>query len=260
MRTALSIGCEPVRHLRLQRASDLEIFTAARSARVVVMTEDADFVDLLERHGTRPQVMLVRCGDDLDWHLGARAHRPAGLQRPQTCRTSDDTGAEGDRQRGPVPDRSGPFTAQPESGHHEVVVESRYRSTTSNNSADSASLPRSSCSVSRSTNCPVPSPCVSSVHARGCPAVARFGSLVVRSSRTAPAASPGACTAKRMRPWENVGGTMTPLLTVITSPRVNVRAVVAGLGSSRAADGRPAVTASAADADVSARPPIQRLL
>jgi predicted nuclease of predicted toxin-antitoxin system len=38
MRTALSVDCIAVRDLKLQRAADLEIFHAARDARVVVMT------------------------------------------------------------------------------------------------------------------------------------------------------------------------------------------------------------------------------
>lgn len=63
MRSALSIECLPVRDLNLQRASDTEIFTAARNANVVVMTKDGDFVDLVEQHGPPPQVVLVTCGN-----------------------------------------------------------------------------------------------------------------------------------------------------------------------------------------------------
>ena len=61
MRTTLSVDCIAVRDLKLQRASDFEIFHAARDARVVVMTKDGDFVDLLEQHGAPPQVILVEC-------------------------------------------------------------------------------------------------------------------------------------------------------------------------------------------------------
>jgi predicted nuclease of predicted toxin-antitoxin system len=63
MRTTLSVDCIAVRDLKLQRASDLEIFHAARDARVVVMTKDGDFVDLLDQHGAPPQVILVTCGN-----------------------------------------------------------------------------------------------------------------------------------------------------------------------------------------------------
>jgi hypothetical protein len=41
MRTTLSVNCVPVRDLNLHRASDPEIFWAARDAQVVIMTKDA---------------------------------------------------------------------------------------------------------------------------------------------------------------------------------------------------------------------------
>jgi len=63
MRPAYAIECVPIRDLKLQRASDLEIFRAARDARVVVMTKDVDFVDLLDQHGAPPQVIFVTCGN-----------------------------------------------------------------------------------------------------------------------------------------------------------------------------------------------------
>ena len=63
MRATFSIDCLPVRDLNLQRATDPEIFAAARGANVVVLTKDADFVELLEKHGPPPQVVLVTCGN-----------------------------------------------------------------------------------------------------------------------------------------------------------------------------------------------------
>lgn len=69
IRATLSIACEPVRDLQLQRASDTEIFNAARDAKVIVMTKDADFVDLLDRYGAPPQVILVTCGNTSNAHL-----------------------------------------------------------------------------------------------------------------------------------------------------------------------------------------------
>ena len=63
MRTTLSVDCVPVRDLNLHRASDPEIFRAARDAHVVVMTKDADFVGLVDQHGSPPQVILVTCGN-----------------------------------------------------------------------------------------------------------------------------------------------------------------------------------------------------
>ncbi len=63
MRSTHAVECVPVRDLKLGRASDREIFTAAREARVVVMTKDVDFVDLLDQHGAPPQVIVVTCGN-----------------------------------------------------------------------------------------------------------------------------------------------------------------------------------------------------
>ena len=63
MRATFSVECRPVRDLNLQRASDPEIFSAARDANVVLMTKDADFLKLLEKHGPPPQVVLVTCGN-----------------------------------------------------------------------------------------------------------------------------------------------------------------------------------------------------
>ena len=58
-----------VRDLELQRASDLEIFHAARAAGVLVMTKDADFAELVTRLGAPPQVVLVTCGNTSNAHL-----------------------------------------------------------------------------------------------------------------------------------------------------------------------------------------------
>lgn len=63
IREALAIDCPSVRDLNLQRASDPEIFTAARQANAVVMTTDADFVELPDQHGPPLQVILVTCGN-----------------------------------------------------------------------------------------------------------------------------------------------------------------------------------------------------
>jgi len=71
MRNALAVDCVPVRDLNFQRASDSEIFSAAREAQVVVMTKDADFVRLLEHHGAPPQVIWVTCGNTSNAHLRA---------------------------------------------------------------------------------------------------------------------------------------------------------------------------------------------
>ncbi len=52
-----------VRDLGLREAEDPEIFDKARAADVVVFTKDEDFVDLVGRLGTPPQVLWLRCGN-----------------------------------------------------------------------------------------------------------------------------------------------------------------------------------------------------
>ncbi len=53
----------PVRALGLARATDLEIFRAAREADAIVITKDQDFVRLLARNGPPPSVVWVTCGN-----------------------------------------------------------------------------------------------------------------------------------------------------------------------------------------------------
>lgn len=63
MRATLAIECTPVRDLKLQRATDHAIFMAAREAGAIVMTKDADFIRILEQHGSPPQVVWATCGN-----------------------------------------------------------------------------------------------------------------------------------------------------------------------------------------------------
>jgi predicted nuclease of predicted toxin-antitoxin system len=52
-----------LRDLGLRDATDRQIFAAAQKAGAVVMTKDSDFVELVERYGTPPQVLWLRCGN-----------------------------------------------------------------------------------------------------------------------------------------------------------------------------------------------------
>lgn len=52
-----------VRELGLRDAADLEIFRAARSSDVVVMTKDRDFIRLLDEQGPPPRVIWLRVGN-----------------------------------------------------------------------------------------------------------------------------------------------------------------------------------------------------
>lgn len=71
MNANLSVECVCVRELNLQRATDIEIYLAARAADVVVMTKDADFLDLLEQHGSPPEVIWGTCVNTSNAHLKA---------------------------------------------------------------------------------------------------------------------------------------------------------------------------------------------
>lgn len=61
-RIAQVTGCD-VSHVGVGYTSDESIFAAAREAGAVVLTKDGDFVSLVERLGTPPQVIWLRCGN-----------------------------------------------------------------------------------------------------------------------------------------------------------------------------------------------------
>ena len=52
-----------IRDLGLRDAEDKEIFEAARQEKAVVMTKDSDFVQLLDKLGSPPQIIWVTCGN-----------------------------------------------------------------------------------------------------------------------------------------------------------------------------------------------------
>jgi len=63
------VDARAVRDLGLRDAKDPDIFQAARTAQVVMMTKDRDFVELLERLGPPPQVLWVTCGNTTNARL-----------------------------------------------------------------------------------------------------------------------------------------------------------------------------------------------
>jgi predicted nuclease of predicted toxin-antitoxin system len=63
IRRQFAVEAMHVRDLGLREAEDPEIFDKARKAQVVVFTKDEDFVDLVGRLGTPPQVLWLRCGN-----------------------------------------------------------------------------------------------------------------------------------------------------------------------------------------------------
>jgi predicted nuclease of predicted toxin-antitoxin system len=52
-----------VRELNLREATDAKIFVAARNASAIMMTKDSDFVELVNVHGTPPQMIWLTCGN-----------------------------------------------------------------------------------------------------------------------------------------------------------------------------------------------------
>ncbi|MGH7624846.1 MAG: DUF5615 family PIN-like protein [Gemmatimonadaceae bacterium] len=63
LRTEHGVDATHVEDLGLLRATDREIFAAARERGAVVVAKDADFVTLLEQQGPPPQLLWVTCGN-----------------------------------------------------------------------------------------------------------------------------------------------------------------------------------------------------
>ena len=57
------VEAHALRDLGMRDATDEQIFRAARQARVVVVSKDNDFVELVSRHGPPPQLVWVTCGN-----------------------------------------------------------------------------------------------------------------------------------------------------------------------------------------------------
>jgi predicted nuclease of predicted toxin-antitoxin system len=57
------LAAAAVRDLSLRDAQDIEIFEAARAENAVIMTKDSDFIDLVCRLGTPPQILWMTCGN-----------------------------------------------------------------------------------------------------------------------------------------------------------------------------------------------------
>ena len=52
-----------LRDLGLRDAEDAEIFEKAKLSSVVIISKDSDFVDMVSRYGTPPQLLWVTCGN-----------------------------------------------------------------------------------------------------------------------------------------------------------------------------------------------------
>lgn len=62
-------ACVQVRDVGLARASDKDIFDAARAAASVFITKDRDFAELVTRLGPPPAIVLLSCGNTSDVYL-----------------------------------------------------------------------------------------------------------------------------------------------------------------------------------------------
>jgi predicted nuclease of predicted toxin-antitoxin system len=60
---------EALRDIGLRDADDLTIFNRAREEKVIFMTKDKDFADLINRLGSPPQVIWLRCGNTSEENL-----------------------------------------------------------------------------------------------------------------------------------------------------------------------------------------------
>lgn len=52
-----------IRDVGLRDAMDAQIFGAAKQAAVVLITKDSDFSHLIQRLGSPPQIIWLRCGN-----------------------------------------------------------------------------------------------------------------------------------------------------------------------------------------------------
>ena len=57
------LECYSASYLKLQKATDNEIFSIARTKNAIVITKDDDFVSRLLRNGSPPKVIWLTCGN-----------------------------------------------------------------------------------------------------------------------------------------------------------------------------------------------------
>jgi predicted nuclease of predicted toxin-antitoxin system len=61
--TELGHPAQPLRDLGLRDSKDKDIFAAAREAKAIMLTKDADFPEMVERLGPPPAVIWLTCGN-----------------------------------------------------------------------------------------------------------------------------------------------------------------------------------------------------
>ncbi|MBI4548714.1 MAG: DUF5615 family PIN-like protein, partial [Ignavibacteriae bacterium] len=63
IRETFSLETYSMRELGFRDATDQEIFAAAKEQQAIIMTKDSDFLNLVNRYGTPPQIIWVTCGN-----------------------------------------------------------------------------------------------------------------------------------------------------------------------------------------------------
>ena len=66
-----AVEATSLRALGLRDAMDMEIFQAAQQPGIVIISKDSDFVDLVSRYGSPPQLIYVTCGNVTNRELQA---------------------------------------------------------------------------------------------------------------------------------------------------------------------------------------------
>jgi predicted nuclease of predicted toxin-antitoxin system len=63
MTATFGISALALRDIGLRDAEDADIFEAAKAQGIILITKDSDFVDLVNRFGQPPQIILLTCGN-----------------------------------------------------------------------------------------------------------------------------------------------------------------------------------------------------
>jgi predicted nuclease of predicted toxin-antitoxin system len=63
LNATFAVNSMALRDLGLRDAKDVKIFETARIENAVIMTKDSDFIDLVCRLGSPPQILWLTCGN-----------------------------------------------------------------------------------------------------------------------------------------------------------------------------------------------------
>jgi predicted nuclease of predicted toxin-antitoxin system len=69
LQQSFAVRAQSLRELGLRDADDQTIFDRARAADAIVISKDADFVELVSRHGPPHKLIWVTCGNASNAHL-----------------------------------------------------------------------------------------------------------------------------------------------------------------------------------------------